>query len=146
MADSKASQKEDFVYFEDVQGTTAPTSTTTEGSEEVADSPVPAKTQQKSPPANKPAGGLKRQRTLMEMVATGSKSTTGQAPKKVKLEHSDSPSSGEKTPASSSLKQALVGKQSLNSIPFSMSAYLESLTEEEKKLLQLECETMGKSW
>ena len=43
-----------------------------------------------------------------------------------------------KTPASGLVK--------LNSIPFSMTFYLESLSDEEKRLLQLECEVMGKSW
>ena len=38
------------------------------------------------------------------------------------------------------------GLVKLNSIPFSMTSYLQSLSEEEKRLLQLECEVMGKSW
>ncbi|TFK72968.1 uracil-DNA glycosylase [Pluteus cervinus] len=36
--------------------------------------------------------------------------------------------------------------QSLNSIPFSMAAFRDALTEEEKSLLCLECDTMGRSW
>ncbi|KAI9057215.1 uracil-DNA glycosylase [Trametes sanguinea] len=35
---------------------------------------------------------------------------------------------------------------SLNSIPFSMSEFQNSLSGEEKELLALECQTMGKSW
>ena len=38
------------------------------------------------------------------------------------------------------------GLQPLDSIPFSLASFKESLTEEEKRLLDLECETMGKSW
>jgi len=38
------------------------------------------------------------------------------------------------------------GQQPLNSIPFSLSEYVASLTEDQKRLLKLECETMGKSW
>ncbi|KAF8907334.1 uracil-DNA glycosylase-like protein [Gymnopilus junonius] len=38
------------------------------------------------------------------------------------------------------------GPLKLNAIPFSLSAYQESLSEKERSLLQLECETMGKSW
>ncbi|KAG6868314.1 hypothetical protein C0993_005039 [Termitomyces sp. T159_Od127] len=51
--------------------------------------------------------------------------------------------------ASSSLKlhgSRLFGVQKLNSIPFSMSEYLETLTDDQKRLLRLECEVMGKSW
>ncbi|TDL25619.1 uracil-DNA glycosylase [Rickenella mellea] len=36
--------------------------------------------------------------------------------------------------------------QPLNSVPFSLSAFQESLSEEHRNLLRLECETMGKSW
>ncbi|KAI0767915.1 uracil-DNA glycosylase [Irpex lacteus] len=38
------------------------------------------------------------------------------------------------------------GGQTLNSIPFSLSAYVEALSDTEKRLLALECDTMGKSW
>jgi len=37
-------------------------------------------------------------------------------------------------------------QQALNSIPFSLSEYIDSLTDDQKRLLKLECETMGKSW
>lgn len=43
-------------------------------------------------------------------------------------------------------KPVNTGLQALNSIPFSMQTFKESLTEEQKELLQLECETLGKSW
>ncbi len=36
--------------------------------------------------------------------------------------------------------------QPLNSVPFSMAAFRDALTEEEKSLLSLECDTMGRSW
>jgi len=67
---------------------------------------------------------VKRQRTLMDMFGPSDVST-----KKPKLAQSAGSSS-----------------QALNSIPFSMSAFQDSLTEEGKNLLSLECETMGKSW
>ncbi|KAF9484336.1 uracil-DNA glycosylase [Pholiota conissans] len=38
------------------------------------------------------------------------------------------------------------GLVKLNSIPFSLSAYLDSMSEPEKKLLKLECDVMGKVW
>lgn len=68
--------------------------------------------------------GTKRQRTIGEMFGP---STT--VAKKPKLGQS-----------------ASFGSQPLNSIPFSLSGYLDSLNEEERDLLSLECETMGKSW
>ncbi|KAF8624543.1 hypothetical protein AX15_005846 [Amanita polypyramis BW_CC] len=76
--------------------------------------------------------GVKRQRTLTDMLS-------GSQEKK----------SGESTPAAKKLKLAVQGTASstkLNAIPFSLSAYQESLTEEERKLIALECDTMGKSW
>jgi uracil-DNA glycosylase len=42
---------------------------------------------------------------------------------------------------------AVVSKsQTLNSIPFNLSGFINSLTGEQRDLLGLEIETMGKSW
>ncbi|KAK2460913.1 hypothetical protein APHAL10511_007383 [Amanita phalloides] len=74
----------------------------------------------------------KRQRTLVDMFS-------GSQEKK----------SGESEPPAKKLKLAVQGTASftkLNSIPFSLSAYQESLSDEEKQLLSLECDAMGKSW
>jgi len=38
------------------------------------------------------------------------------------------------------------GLRPFNSIPFNMETYQSSLSEEEKKLLKLECKTMGRTW
>lgn len=48
--------------------------------------------------------------------------------------------------SSSSSKVAKTDTPALNSIPFSMSEYKNGMTEDQAKLLELECETMGKSW
>ena len=48
--------------------------------------------------------------------------------------------------SSSSSKVAKTDTPALNSIPFSMSEYKNGMIEEQAKLLELECETMGKSW
>ncbi|KAI0711958.1 uracil-DNA glycosylase [Cerioporus squamosus] len=48
--------------------------------------------------------------------------------------------------SASSSKVARTETPTLNSIPFSMSEYKNSMTEEQRRLLELECETMGKSW
>ncbi len=79
---------------------------------------------------------LKRQRTLADMFSGPSATKSAQpGAKKIKLDQAaGSPSSG------------LSGSKSLNSIPFSLSGYVSSLSDEEKQLLALECETIGKSW
>ncbi|KII89751.1 hypothetical protein PLICRDRAFT_108541 [Plicaturopsis crispa FD-325 SS-3] len=41
---------------------------------------------------------------------------------------------------------AVFGTQRLNSIPFSLSAFQDSLSQEERNLLALECDVMGKVW
>ena len=81
-------------------------------------------------------GAVKRQLTLQDMFSgsQGKKSTgSEQSIKKLKIT-----SSGTISKSS--------GIQRLNSIPFSLSAFQESLSDDERKLLQLECEVMGKSW
>jgi uracil-DNA glycosylase len=77
---------------------------------------------------------VKRQRTLGEMFS-GAHASKG----------SESTSSIASDGATASASGAS-GLVKLNSIPFSMTAYLESLSDEEKRLLQLECEVLGKSW
>lgn len=72
------------------------------------------------------------QRTLGEMF------NSGPAAKKAKVAD---PSAATK-PKPSPVKV----EAPLNSIPFSLSGYKEDLSEEERRLLALECDTMGKSW
>lgn len=85
----------------------------------------------------------KRQRTLMEMVGDSAKPKEPDS-KKAKLGRTSSlaSASGDQGPA----KAPTLGLQPLNSIPFSMQAFKDSLTEEQKGFLTLECECMGKSW
>ncbi|KAH9178416.1 uracil-DNA glycosylase-like protein [Lactarius sanguifluus] len=86
----------------------------------------------------------KRQRTLLDMFGSGPSQSTGTTSKKPKL-----------TALGSGDKPTVIGTQSsggspnlqaLNSIPFSLNEYIDSLTDDQKRLLKLECETMGKSW
>ncbi|CAL1716841.1 unnamed protein product [Somion occarium] len=86
--------------------------------------------------------GTKRQRTLMDMFTPA---PAAQNTKKLKLDRSGSSSSLTARTAATGSGQAN-GMQSLNSIPFSLSSYQNSLSDEERQLLTLECETMGKSW
>lgn len=65
---------------------------------------------------------LKRQRTLVDMFS-------GSSAKKTKVDGS-----------------SVSKSQTLNSIPFNLNDFINSLTEEQRGLLGLEIETMGKSW
>lgn len=86
---------------------------------------------------------IKRQRTLGEMFsgAQGEKNAKSTPLKGLKPSGGSTPSI-----ASDSARPKVSGFVKLNSIPFSMTAYIESLSDEEKRLLRLECEVMGKSW
>lgn len=81
----------------------------------------------------------KRQATLMDMFSGGSSQPSK---KKMRVESSVASITSETEASSADTKSG----QTLNSIPFSLSGYTESLSDEEKRLLGLECETMGKSW
>lgn len=83
---------------------------------------------------------VKRQRTLGEMFYGA------QGKKKVKSTPLEGSKPSGVSTSSIASDSALAGHVKLNAIPFSMTAYLESLSDEEKRLLQLECEVMGKSW
>lgn len=80
----------------------------------------------------------KRQASLMDMF---SGSSSQPSKKRLRTENSIASVTSENDSSSN----ANAG-QTLNSIPFSLSGYTASLSEEEKRLLGLECETMGKSW
>lgn len=86
----------------------------------------------------------KRQRTLMDMFTPAPKKegTEERSTKKVKLTASGSSSSI----ASTGNQVKVFGIQPLNSIPFSVSAYLDALNDEQKQLLKLEIECMNKTW
>ncbi|EPT01358.1 hypothetical protein FOMPIDRAFT_1161611 [Fomitopsis schrenkii] len=81
--------------------------------------------------------GVKRQRTLMDMFSGGSPSNAPAAKKlKVAATHTTAPTTA----------SALSSQPSLNSIPFSLSELEADMSDEERKLLALECENLGKSW
>jgi len=96
---------------------------------------------QSSQPRHSQEASNKRQRTIEDMFF-GPKKTIG-IPKRAKLSHSDG--------VSTSIKIAVAapkpsGLQKLNAIPFSLSEFQDSLNEEQKRLLQLECGSLGRSW
>ena len=89
----------------------------------------------------------KRQRTLFDMLGSAPSQGSNAPSKKPKLTASASGSSGnDKVSAAVSSSGGSSGLKTLNSIPFSSSEYIDSLTGDQKRLLNLECETMGKSW
>lgn len=86
----------------------------------------------------------KRQRTLFDMLGSGPGQSTGSTSKKPKL---TAPGLGDKPTVNGTQSSGgSSSQQALNSIPFSLNEYIDSLTEDQKRLLKLECETMGKSW
>ena len=104
-------------------------------------------------PSTTSASNGKRQRTLFDMFGSGSAPSQGSdAPSKKPKLAAASGSRNKPSQATPGTTQTFsgasgsAGQQPLNSIPFSLSEYVDSLTEDQKRLLKLECETMGKSW
>jgi uracil-DNA glycosylase len=92
---------------------------------------------------DKPNLSNKRQRTIDDMFFGGKK---GAGPsKKPKMSGTESNGTSANTRIIASAPKTS-GLLKLNSIPFSSSEFIDSLDEEQKRLLQLECEIMGKSW
>ncbi|KAL0954642.1 hypothetical protein HGRIS_003595 [Hohenbuehelia grisea] len=149
MADSQ-----ETVYFEDFQPSLPATQ-----EDHVDETQVASNASQESLSANASsvkvaekkgsAVTVKRQRTLMDMFPGTQGKSSEPSAKKLKLSSSApgvlsaSKTSGGST-KSSSLKVA--GLPKLNSIPFSLSAFHDSLTDEQKRLLKLEMDVMGKTW
>ena len=118
------------MYLEDIQTTVTSKSTVAD------DSGPPPSSAGPNDPTPTAAVAVKRQRTLMDML--GGSHDGAKDAKKTRL--SASASSAPKKNANS------LGLPKLNSIPFSLSKFQDSLSEEQRRLLQLECEVMGKSW
>jgi len=117
---------EQDVYYEDLLSpptktelpATRPKVEETEVKDTSASTSVPEKAPAQGGVVSNP---LKRQRTLVDMFGGSSakKNKVGGSPAAV---------------------------QTLNSIPFNLNGFINSLTEEQRGLLGLEIETMGKSW
>ncbi|KAF8623690.1 hypothetical protein AX17_007388 [Amanita inopinata Kibby_2008] len=91
-----------------------------------------SRTTSNAPAASTDVKPGKRQRTLMDMFS-------GSQEKK----------SADSEPSAKKPKLSVPGTSSpvkLNAIPFSLSGFRESMSEEEGRILALECDTMGKSW
>ena len=104
-------------------------------------------TEPKLAPSTSTTTNGKRQRTLFDMFGSAPNQGSSTPSKKPKFTASGSLGNDNKPSAvSSSGGSSASGLQPLNSIPFSLSEYIDSLTGDQKRLLTLECETMGKSW
>lgn len=148
-----------LVYLEDLEQPSSQataTSTNEEKPSAVAassDHGEDAKTKVVTPSTASNTSNGKRQRTLVDMFGSTTSSQGSKTPsKRPKVAAAAASSSRDKPSAASATGAQLPAggsssdQQALNSIPFSLSEYTTSLTEDQKRLLNLECETMGKSW
>ncbi|KAJ7454791.1 uracil-DNA glycosylase-like protein [Mycena latifolia] len=138
------------VYLEDVAvPTKASSKDTTPTSSQVflEDIEVAKKGKAPSAAATSTGTGVKRQRTLLDMQFA-----PDAGPKRQKL---DAPARFTATkPGTLTTPSTLgvqkqnqkFGVQKLNAIPFSLSAFVDSLPEDARALLALECAVLGKSW
>lgn len=132
-------QMAEAVYLEDIEAVVASPTSTPHASQDSSTSKSTVRA------AATTTVSVKRQRTLMDMLSSsqGSQNDKESGPPAKKAKVKATNSSGITATSSSSIS---VGVQRLNAIPFSLSEYIESLPEEHRHLLQLECECMGKSW
>ncbi|THV02844.1 uracil-DNA glycosylase [Dendrothele bispora CBS 962.96] len=128
----------DIVYLEDLE---PPSSSQRSEASSVASTASVSKNASAKKDASKTS--VKRQLTLLDSFAISQSTSSEPSAKKLKLSSSDTMLSASSSAVSS---KGPIGLQKLNSIPFSLKAFQESLTEEQRNLLQLECQTMGKSW
>ncbi|CAE6444873.1 unnamed protein product [Rhizoctonia solani] len=86
--------------------------------------------------------GEKRQRSIASMLGVTKKArASSPAPAR-----SSSPAAGDEPSTSTGSKRTVNGVMALKYIPFSMDTFIAGLNDEQKKLLQLECETLNKVW
>ncbi|KIJ66656.1 hypothetical protein HYDPIDRAFT_108560 [Hydnomerulius pinastri MD-312] len=123
------------VYLEDIE------TTVSSAAKQDNASGTPTSSQEKSNATATASNSLKRQRTLMDMFSGPKGDTSGEpTAKKAKVVASSS------SRVKISVAGSTSGIQRLNSIPFSLNQFIESIPEDHRHLLKLECECMGKSW
>ncbi|KAK7044177.1 uracil DNA glycosylase [Paramarasmius palmivorus] len=123
------SQSEENVFLEDFEPQSAGASASVSGEVPTLSQTTVVETPSSSQQANeqKKQASLKRQITLTDMFSGNSSA------KRLKT-------------SSQSSASVVSTAQKLNAIPFSMKAFQDSLSDEERRLLNLECQVMGKSW
>jgi uracil-DNA glycosylase len=142
------SDDEKVVYFEDIEASSKSERPEKVGTTDVEGVAKTKKTSASSNVATSTSAPLKRQRTLMEMMSGGTKASEGVdgAQKSTKKQKTDVGAPTNEKQSATSSEPVVSELQLLNSTPFSLSSYKETLTDETRELLQLECETMGLSW
>lgn len=100
--------------------------------------PVPVKKTVTTSKTASTSTATKRQLSLTDMFSSGASSS-----KRLKTSTATAGASGSSTATPTKTKNGL---RSFNAIPFNMETYKASLSDEEKELLNLECETMGRTW
>lgn len=137
------SDTERVVYLEDLEETSAVQPKEQAKENKALATTAVSETKDASNKKEAPKTSGKRQRTLMDMFSSASGSGGSQpSAKKIRLEKTGASSSS----ADNAKSTGLQATKSLNSIPFSPSDFLASLSENERRLLTLEIESMGKSW
>lgn len=147
---------ENAEYMEDLEGASDPKPPKPAADASVSSTPTGSKTASK-PGAKAAAGsattgnGKKRQLNLLDMLG----GSTGQT-YTAKRQRTTSNASASSASSSTSTEgggagiprppRIVNGLRPFNAIPFNMDAYKTSLSDEEKQLLALECETMGRTW
>ncbi|KIJ52541.1 hypothetical protein M422DRAFT_58685 [Sphaerobolus stellatus SS14] len=129
----------DLVYLEDIE---APCKKVSDASNNVdvakAESTTRSMVAKPIPTISKePKASVKRQLSIADMF---SKNATDKPAKRQKTADADASGTTVKVSGPAG------GVRSLNSIPLNLDAFRASLDEEQQKLLNLELETMGKSW
>ncbi|CAE6499260.1 unnamed protein product [Rhizoctonia solani] len=115
------------------------------------DSPPSQSNAKSSPSKDKPSAkpeatahtGEKRQRSIASMLGV-TKKARASSPDRAAARSSSPALEGDQPGPSA--KRTVNGVTALKYIPFSMDTFVEGLNEEQKKLLQLECETLNKVW
>jgi uracil-DNA glycosylase len=133
-----------IVYLEDLEPPTSQATVASTDEKSVAASSDRDENAKPNPALSTSSTTGKRQRTLFDMLGSTPGQSSEKKTKKPKLAASGS--SDKNTVVGTQQSSGGSGLQSLNSIPFSLNEYVASLTEDQKRLLKLECETMGKSW
>ncbi|KAJ7510378.1 uracil-DNA glycosylase-like protein [Mycena galericulata] len=131
------------VFLEDIQNVATPKSAAP--TVYLEDLQV-SKKEKKVPVASATTG--KRQRTLFDMQfsASGEAKRPRLAPTAARFTASSASSSASASSSTPASAPSAPTRQTLNSLPFSLSAFIASLPEEHQALLALECACLGKSW
>ncbi|GAB1523497.1 uracil DNA glycosylase [Rhizoctonia solani] len=102
----------------------------------------PTKAKATAKPETAAHTGEKRQRSIATMFGV-TKKARASSPASAR---SSSPAPGDQPGTSAGSKRTVNGVTALKYIPFSMDNFIAGLNDEQKKLLQLECETLNKVW